>query len=194
MVDTQIPDYYEALQLSSGADKETIDRVFRHLAKRYHPDNHESGDADRFTQVMDAYRVLSDPERRTQYDLRYEQVREARWQIFDQDSATSDIVADSRIRDGILSVLYTARRNDAERPGMGIIDLERLLGCPEQHMKFHLWYLKENGWIQRLENGMLAITATGVDRVMELGGPVQQGIHLLKPGSGPAPAAAAGGF
>lgn len=182
MTDTDIPDHYEVLQVSSRADQDTIERVFRHLAKRYHPDNQDSGDAERFTQLMDAFRVLSDPVRRATYDARYEQVREARWRIFDQETAVSDVAADRRIRVGILSVLYTARRHDAERPGVGIIDLERLLGCPEEHMKFHLWYLRENGWIQRLENGTLAITASGVDRVMELGGPANSGMHLLKSG------------
>jgi hypothetical protein len=55
---------------------------------------------------------------------------------------------------------------------MGGVHLEQILGCPEEHMTFHLWYLRENGWVQRLDNGMLAITASGVDRVMELGGPM----------------------
>ena len=41
-------DYYELLQLSSNADADTIERVFRHLAKKFHPDNKESGDTDRF--------------------------------------------------------------------------------------------------------------------------------------------------
>ena len=50
-------DYYEVLQLSPRADQDTIQRVFRHLAKRLHPDNAESGDAARFEQVMRAYRV-----------------------------------------------------------------------------------------------------------------------------------------
>jgi curved DNA-binding protein CbpA len=45
MPDTPLPDYYEILQVSPLADSETIERVFRHLAKRYHPDNQESGDA-----------------------------------------------------------------------------------------------------------------------------------------------------
>jgi hypothetical protein len=185
MAEEHIPDHYEVLQVSPRADQDTIERVFRHLAKRYHPDNQESGDAGRFTQLMDAFRVLSDPVRRATYDARYEQVREARWRIFDQETVVSDVAADRRIRVGILSVLYTARRHDAERPGVGIIDLERLLGCPEEHMNFHLWYLRENGWIQRLENGTLAITASGVDRVMELGGPAPSGVHLLKPGDAP---------
>jgi len=39
-----------------------------------------------------------------------------------------------------------------------------LSGCPRAHLEFHIWYLKEKGWIGRLENGMLAITVEGVDR------------------------------
>lgn len=175
---------YEALQLSPGADVDTIQRVFRHLAKRYHPDNAESGDAVRFRQVMDAYDVLSDPARRARYDVAYEQERETRWRIFDQETATSDLVSDRRIRHAIMALLYTARRNDPDRPGMGMLDLERFLGCPEQHMKFHVWYLKENGWLQYLENGLLAITAQGVDRVMELGGPLRGPVQLLDSGEG----------
>jgi len=45
--------------------------------------------------------------------------------------------------------------------------MENLLACPEEHLEFHVWYLREKGWIERLDNGLLAITASGVDRVME---------------------------
>ena len=191
MNDSQLPDYYEALQVSPRADGDTLQRVFRHLAKRFHPDNTESGDAERFRQLMESYQVLSDLEQRARYDARYQQAQEARWRVFDQESAVSDIASDRQMRIAILSVLYTARRNDADHPGMGIIQLERLLGCPEEHMKFHLWYLRENGWVQRLENGMLAITASGADRVMDLGGPVRDAHHLLQAGrQDGAPAAA----
>lgn len=182
MADTSAPDHYEVLQLSPRADQTTIQRVFRHLAKRYHPDNQESGDAERFKQVMDAFEVLSDPARRAQYDARYQDLREAHWRIFDQETAGNDVVADRRLRDALLSILYTARRNDAERPGLGVIELERLLGCPEQHMRFHLWYLKQNGWIERTESGTYAVTASGVDQVLDRGGPMQPGKLLLEPG------------
>ncbi|HEX9053280.1 MAG TPA: DnaJ domain-containing protein [Gemmatimonadales bacterium] len=182
MADISAPDHYEVLQLSPRADQTTIQRVFRHLAKRYHPDNQESGDADRFKQVMDAFEVLSDPARRAQYDARYQDLREAHWRIFDQETAGNDVVADRRLRDALLSILYTARRNDAERPGLGVIELERLLGCPEQHMRFHLWYLKQNGWIERTESGTYAVTASGVDQVLDRGGPMQPGKLLLEPG------------
>ena len=49
-------------------------------------------------------------------------------------------------------------------PGIGEVELERLSGCPVEHLDFHLWYLKEKGWIKRTENGTFAITVDGVDR------------------------------
>ncbi len=131
---------------------------------------------------MDAFEVFADPARRAQYDARYQDLREAHWRIFDQESAGNDVVADRRLRDALVSILYTARRNDAERPGLGVIELERLLGCPEQHMRFHLWYLKQNGWIERTESGTYAVTASGVDQVLDRGGPMQPGQLLLEPG------------
>jgi hypothetical protein len=49
-------------------------------------------------------------------------------------------------------------------------------------MKFHVWYLKENGLLQRLENGCWAITAAGVDHVLQSGGPARVGLQLLEAG------------
>jgi hypothetical protein len=192
MSETNLPDYYEVLQLSPRADQETIERVFRHLAKRFHPDNRETGNTERFAELVEAYRLLADPSERARYDVSYEGVREGRWRLFGQDSVNSEIAADNRIRIAILSILFVARRNNPSEPGVGSVELERVVGCPEPVIRFHLWYLRENGWITRLDMGALAITATGVDRVFELGGPGQVGQPLLRPGeaftpAGPAP-------
>ena len=40
-----------------------------------------------------------------------------------------------------------------------------MLGCPAEHLDFHIWYLKEKGWIRRTENGTLEITVAGVDQI-----------------------------
>ena len=184
MRDSDLPDHYEALQLSPRADEETVQRVYRHLAKRFHPDNGESGDAERFKQILEAFQVLSDPEARARYDVKLEQRRQDRWRIFDQETALNDVAADRQVRMALLSLLYTSRRNDPERPGVGVLDLEHLLGCPEQHMNFHIWYLRENGWIERRDDGTIAITASGVDHVLGLGGPLQPGLRLIESGDG----------
>ena len=71
-------DYYEVLQVSVSADPETIHRVYRHLAQRFHPDNRETGNDARFREVHQAYTVLSDPEQRTRYDIVHQQARQDR--------------------------------------------------------------------------------------------------------------------
>jgi curved DNA-binding protein len=182
MTAAQLPDYYEILQVSPRADLETIERVFRHLAKRYHPDNRDSGNADVFSRIVEANRVLTDPEQRARYDLAYEQLKAAQWRIFDQETTRSEIAADSRIRNAILALLYTARRNDCLNPGLGPVQLERTLGCPESLMAFHMWYLREQGLIRRDEDGGFAITAAGVDRVLERGGPERPAANLISAG------------
>lgn len=182
MPDSPLPDYYETLQVSPRADRETIERVFRHLANRYHPDNRDSGDANKFSELVEAHNVLADAAKRAAYDVSYERIRESRWRIFNQDSATGEIANDARVRLAILSLLYVARRNNVLEPGVGIIELERVLAVPVPVLEFQMWYLRENTWVERLISGHFAITATGVDKLFELGGPHKAGPHLLKEG------------
>ena len=58
----EMPDYYEFLQISPSAEADTIHRVYRFLATRFHPDNQETGDTERFFLLTQAYEVLSDPD------------------------------------------------------------------------------------------------------------------------------------
>ena len=40
-----------------------------------------------------------------------------------------------------------------------------MLGCPRQHLEFPIWYLRQRGYVERLGNGYMAITADGVDKL-----------------------------
>ncbi len=51
---------------------------------------------------------------------------------------------------------------------MGNIELELLSGCPGEYLDFHIWYLKEKGWIATGEDGLLAITIDGVERAANI--------------------------
>jgi curved DNA-binding protein len=62
------PDCRAILQVDRHAQPLVITRVYRLLTVLYHPDNKEKGDTERFRQVMEAARVLSDPVRRAAYD------------------------------------------------------------------------------------------------------------------------------
>ena len=62
--------YYDVLFVSPRADRELLSIVYRHLAKRYHPDRDDSPEsAARMIELNEAYAVLSDPEKRTRYDF-----------------------------------------------------------------------------------------------------------------------------
>ena len=156
-------DCYERLQISQNADPDTIQRVYRMLAQRYHPDNSETGNEEVFKQVLEAYWTLGDPERRAAYDAQSVTVRKLRWRIFDQAKAAVGAEAERRKRRGILSLLYARRMNDPNNPFVTIHEMEDLLGCPRDHLQFGLWYLKERGLLQRSDNGCYQITFEGVD-------------------------------
>lgn len=158
-----VPDYYEVLQINQKADPDMIHRVYRLLAQRYHPDNTATGDEQAFRAITDAYKVLSEPEKRAAYDVHLHAYRQVRWRIFDQRQAAVGKLAEQSKRRGILDLLYTQRCNEPEKPSMNLFELEDLLGCPREHLEFSLWYLKENGLVVRMDNGRFAVTAKGVD-------------------------------
>jgi hypothetical protein len=184
-------DYYELLQLSSNADTDTIERIFRHLAKKFHPDNRESGDIDRFRQIVEAHRALSDPESRAGYDVTYQDYWNRKWKLASEAGNVNVFIDDSEIREGALSILYVQRRRDMKKPGLGEYEVARLLCIPLELVEFHVWYLKAKGWVERLDTGHLAITALGVDEV-EQGRLKLRSDHMLTTG-GVAPEGAEGG-
>jgi curved DNA-binding protein CbpA len=157
-------DYYEVLQVSSSAELETIQRVFRLFAQRFHPDNQETGDDRRFREIHEAYSVLSDPEKRARFDINYEQHRRNRWRLVSTGAqAESDFEMEQMIRLTLLEALYTKRRIDPQSPSIYPIELETMLGRAREHLEFTIWYLAQRKYVMRDDQSRLVITAEGVD-------------------------------
>ena len=116
--------------------------------------------------ISSAYKVLGDAEKRASYDARYVALKAEKWKASETSSSRS-FENDEHLRKRILSILYIERRNDASSSSVGLWRIEQLIGLPEKILEFHVWYMKEKGWIQRTDTGGYAITAAGVDAVEE---------------------------
>lgn len=61
-------DYYKILSVSKNATADEIKRAYRKLAHQHHPDKNKENDGERFKEINEAYQVLSDPQKKAQYD------------------------------------------------------------------------------------------------------------------------------
>ena len=182
-------DYYETLQISPRAEQLVVTKVYRLLAAYYHPDNKQTGDEEKFKQILKAYEVLSDPAKRSRYDLEcfgpgqkttaakqaeerrsnFSQTKESlksRLGNLDESRFSGDIDLTERdLRKFLLLALYDTRRNNPGRPELSLLVLSELLGCTVNNLEFSSWYLKEKALIKISESADFSITVSGVDYV-----------------------------
>jgi curved DNA-binding protein CbpA len=156
-------DYYETLQINANAEPETIHRVYRLLAQRVHPDNKQTGNEERFRTLTEAYEVLSDPERRAQYDALHQHFWRERWKIMEASGSEADVRTEQVARLTLLELLYTRRRTDPRQPSMSVLDIEAVIGRPREHLEFSIWFLAAKRFVQRGDDSGLTITAEGVE-------------------------------
>lgn len=169
-------DYYELLQINRGAHPTIIRYAYRFLAAMYHPDNGETGDADKFRTISEAWRTLSDEGKRAAYDLSLgiqDQRRAEQGKVQDKTGIKKEGLPnypktnltwdELELRIAVLQVLLEARR---KRPGSGGSSGKMLMDCLNVDnvtvVEFALWYLREKGYIEMGERYFM-ITAAGVD-------------------------------
>ncbi len=165
-------DYYSLLQVNPTCDAKMLEKAYRHLAHMYHPDHLETADVTKFQAVIEAYRVLRDPDQRSKYDEEFCRKKTNGFDKFpknekitiDEKSAIIDAEAHQRI----LFYLYKRRREHADDPGVIGYYVQQMLDSSDDNFEFHVWYLKSKGFIKVTEQGTLAITIEGVDHVISL--------------------------
>jgi curved DNA-binding protein len=183
-----IPDYYEFLQISPNAEPDTIHRVYRFLAVRLHPDNPETGDAEKFFLLKQAYDVLSDPTRRAEYDAAYKKEGQQPVPLSTSIDFMDSLEGELNRRLGVLAVLYIQRRTNPYSPEVSLLEIEMRMGFPRDYLEFTAWYLRNKGYITRADNSDFTLTAEGVDFVESQRVNIPILNKLLTTGSGPTPA------
>jgi hypothetical protein len=162
--ETEIPDYYEFLEISPQATQETIHRVYRFLAARYHPDHSATGNLDKFTQLTAAYKILSDPKQRAEYNAQRALCPTAAQSPL---SSTIDFMdqveGDQNRRLAVLAILYYRRRMYPDTPEVSLPEIEQRMGFPRDYLNFTTWYLTKKKYITRADNAEFTLTVDGVD-------------------------------
>jgi curved DNA-binding protein CbpA len=160
-------DYYEVLQVSDTAEPETINRVYRIFAQRYHPDNQETGNDARFREITEAYQILSNPEKRARYDATSQKRQKDRWRLVSAGpESENDFEMEQVVRLTVLEVLYTKRRLEPQSPGILLRELERMIGRPREHLEFTIWFLNQKKLINT-DDARMYLTADGVEYLEE---------------------------
>jgi curved DNA-binding protein len=158
-------DYYEFLQISPNADQDTIHRVYRFLAARFHPDNPHSGNAETFSTLTAAYEVLSDEERRGEYDAACARETPERVPLSSKIDFMDNLEGETNRRLAVMALLYFKRRANAQAPEVSLTEIENRMGFPRDYLDFTTWYLQRKGYIVRADNSDFTLTAQGVDFV-----------------------------
>lgn len=178
-------DYYEFLQISPNAEPDTIHRVYRFLAARFHPDNTETGDPEQFFLLKQAYDVLSDPGRRAEYDATCKKEAPQPVPLSTTIDFMDSIGGELNRRLVVLALLYIQRRTNPYTPEVSLFEVEKRMGFPRDYLQFTTWYLRNKGYITRADNSDFTLTAEGVDFVESQRVNVPVLNKLLTTGTGP---------
>jgi curved DNA-binding protein CbpA len=155
--------YYDLLQINPHAEIETIERVYRILAGRYHPDNQATGDAEKFRVLSDAYQILRDPVKRAEYDKQFQVTPAGPLPIFLGKEFADGIDSEAKIRVGVLCLLYSKRRANPDFAALSLLDMENIMAFPRERLLFALWYLRAKRYVVQDDRSSFIISAEGVD-------------------------------
>lgn len=165
--------YYQLLQVDPDAHPTIIRYAYRFLAAMYHPDNAESGDAEKFKTITEAWRTLSDSAKRQAYDTQLGVKAKVQAQgttgglgAMPNIPKASLSWSEVELRLAVLQVLMEARRKRPQTGGASAKMLMDCLNCNMGDIEYVLWYLREKGYISRTEAAFM-ISVVGVDYLID---------------------------
>jgi len=158
--DTRV-DHYSVLQVNPTAEPVMIDAAYEFLANRFHPENPRTANPAIYACLGEAYQILSDPEKRTTYDIERRGAKSGDGVVKGERNRT--IIQSKRAE--MLEMLYWRRVDSPYKPIITIHEFETILKIPKEQLEFNLWFLRDKGMIVRSDNACFVITAEGVAAV-----------------------------
>lgn len=176
-------DHYVLFGIEPHADSDTIQAAYAALAQKYHPNNPDTGNAEKFEAINIAYEVLSDPTLRASFDQLKGIDPDRGDPKFSGEEFFQGLKQATALRSALLCVLYDRRRLKSFKPSLSMRHLEGMLSATPEELNFALWYLKQRGLVVNDDKSSLAITVDGMD-YLERNPPVPEDVmNLMKPGS-----------
>jgi|GEM_PF-445623 len=186
-VDFASLNFYQLLQVNREAHPTIIRYAYRFLAAMYHPDNTETGDADKFRIITEAFRTLSDEGKRAAYDMSLPAEGAAptpggggaapraggggrtggAFKGLPKVPKAGISWNEVELRLAILQILLEQRRKKPKSGGSTAKMLMDILEIDDvAEIEFALWYLREKGFIEMGER-MFMISVLGLDYIID---------------------------
>jgi len=168
---------YQLLQVDRDAHSTIIRYAYRFLAAMYHPDNGETGDAEKFRIITEAWKTLSDDGKRAAYDMSLGLQEQSGGKASAPKPKINEYGKDKlphipksgitwneiELRLAILQILLAARKKKPATGGANGKMLMDVLNIDDvAEIEFAIWYLREKGLLEPGERNFM-ITAVGVD-------------------------------
>jgi hypothetical protein len=158
-------------------------RAYATLANQYHPKNTLTANAEMFAALNVAYEVLSDPVRRREFDELHGTGQEAGGPKFSGVEFFTALEREAALRSAILCLLYDRRRARPSAPGVSMRSLEVMVEATAVELTSALWYLKQRGLAASDDQSSLAITADGMDFLVNQKPLLEDVMAFIKPAS-----------
>ncbi|MBV9768380.1 MAG: J domain-containing protein [Bryobacterales bacterium] len=162
-LEDKFQDHYAVLGVDPKATSETIQGAYLRLAPKFHPKNVETGDVILFEAVNRAYEILSDPQRRKEFD----RLQGIGAQTSDPQFSGIDFFAalerETSLRTAVLCLLYDRRRTQPSTPSLSMRQVEIMMKATAVDLSAALWYLKQRNLVSSDDRSSLQITVDGMD-------------------------------
>lgn len=156
-------DHYAILGIDSTAEGDMIQRAYQRMLEKFGPENIDTRDDEKMAVIKAAYDVLSDPEKRKEFDALKGLAGDRGRPTFTGPDFFNVLGQSVGLRIALLCVFYDRRRNKPFTPALSMRHIESMVEGSLDALTFALWYLKQRGYVINDDKSNLMITVEGMD-------------------------------